>query len=55
MWNLRNKTDEPKGIGDKEREANHKRFLAIESKLRVDGGMWAGNGPNGDGLGGHLL
>jgi len=37
LWNLRNKTDEYRGRG-KKREANHKRPLTIENKLRVVGG-----------------
>ena len=47
-WNLRNKTDERKGIGNKiktERETNHKKLLNTENKLRVAGGevwgVWA--------------
>ena len=45
MWNLRNKTDEHMGSGEKKRkEGNHKRLLRIENKLRVDGGKWAGDG-----------
>ena len=31
------------------REANHKRLLAIENKLRVDGGSWVVGGLIGDG------
>ena len=31
-----------------EREANHKRFLNVENKLRVDGGEWE-RGKMGDG------
>ena len=31
----------------KAREANHKRILTIENKLRVDGDRWAGDGLNG--------
>lgn len=39
MWNLRNKTDEHIGGGNKrERETYHKRILKMENKLRVDGG-----------------
>ena len=39
MWNLRKETDEHKGRRKiKEREANRKRLLTIESKLRVDRG-----------------
>ena len=50
MWNLRNKADEHRGRERKinkiktEREANHKRLLTIELKLRVAGekvGGWA--------------
>ena len=40
MWNLRNLTDEHRGREGKikkEREANHKKFLNTENKLRVDG------------------
>ena len=42
MQNLRNKTDEHKGREGKnkiktEREANHKRLLNTENKLRVAG------------------
>ena len=41
MWNLRNKTDEQMGRGEKrDRETNHKRLLTTENKLRVDGGRW---------------
>ena len=44
MWNLRNEADEHRGRGEK-REANHKRLLNIENKLRdagvVLGGGWA--------------
>ena len=35
MWNLRNKTEEYRGRGKKEREANHKKLLTTENKLRV--------------------
>ena len=47
MWNLGNKTDEQMGRRGKrqERETNHKRFLTIENKLRIDklevSGRWA--------------
>ena len=37
-WNAGNKTDEHRGRGKREGEANHKRLLTIENKLRVDGG-----------------
>ena len=38
MWNLRNKTDEHMGRGDKgKRETNDKRLLTIENKLRLVG------------------
>jgi len=40
MWNSRNKTDEHMGR-KKGGEANNKRLLMIENKLRVDGGGWA--------------
>ena len=30
-----------------ERETNHKRLLTIESKLRIDGGRWGGDGLDG--------
>ena len=57
MWILRNITED-NGGGEKGkkswREANHKRFLRTENKLRVDGGR--GEGKVGDGQGGgHLL
>ena len=44
MWNLRNKTDEHRGKKKikREREANHKRLLTIENKLRVAGGVVGG-------------
>ena len=39
MWNLRNTTDEPRGrkrkIRQKQREANQKRLLNTENKVRV--------------------
>ena len=38
MWNLRNKTDENMGRKIGEREANRKRLLTIENKLRTAGG-----------------
>ena len=38
---LRNKTDE-QGKGKTEKEANLKRLLIIENKLRVGGGKWVG-------------
>ena len=42
MWNLRNLTKDHRGregkISYKQREANHKRLLNTENKLRVDGG-----------------
>ena len=54
MWNLRNTTDEHKGKEGKlnniktEREANHKRLLNTENKLRVAGeGSEGGNRLNG--------
>ena len=54
MWHLRNSTDEGRGgKGRKskiktEREANHKRLLGTEKKLRVDGGaVGGGHGSNG--------
>ena len=60
MWILRNLTEDHGGVGrgekrlQREREANHKRLLRTENKLRVDGG-W-GRGESGDGQGGgHLL
>ena len=47
MWNLINKTVGPRGEGKKKkREANHKRFLTIVNKLRVDRGRWMGDGLN---------
>ena len=48
LWNLRNKTDEHRRRGKKEREreANHKRPLVIENKLRGDGGRWVRDGLN---------
>ena len=48
MWNLRNKTDEHRGRKKKkrEREANHRRLLTIENKLRVDGARWVEDGLN---------
>ena len=34
-----------KGKGKKrQKEADHKRLLMIENKLRVDGGKWMGDG-----------
>ena len=36
-WNLRNKTDEHRGRGKKEREGNHERLLTRENKLRISG------------------
>ena len=51
MWNLRNTTDEHRGGEGKiktEREANNKRFLNTENKLRVDG-----SGKVGEVGGGH--
>ena len=50
MWNLRKKIDEHMGRGKRkkgETETNHKRFLTIENKLRVDGRRWAGDGLSG--------
>ena len=44
MWSLRNKIDEYRGRGKKVREANHKRLLTIENRLRVDGGGEQGMG-----------
>ena len=41
MWNLKNTTDEYRGREGKiktEREANHKRLLNTENKVRVAGG-----------------
>ena len=58
MWNLRNLTDEHRRREGKikmkrEREANHKRLLNIENKLRVDAG--GREGKMGDGhREGHL-
>ena len=49
MWNLRNTTDEPRGREGKlnniktEREANHKRLLNTEKKMRVAGGDVSGD------------
>ena len=34
-------------IEKKERESNHERLLAMENKLRVDGGRWVGDGLDG--------
>jgi len=31
----------------REKEANHKRLLTTENKLRVAGGRWVGDGLNG--------
>ena len=50
MWNLTNLTEdhgrrEGEKIVSKKGEANHKRLLNTESKLRVDGG--SGRGENG--------
>ena len=45
MWNLRNKTDEHRRREGKiktEREANHRRLLNTENKLRVAGGVLGG-------------
>ena len=47
MWILRNLTEDPRGReGEKKlqrgREANHKRLLSTEKKLRVDGGWERG-------------
>ena len=42
MWNLRNRTDEHRGGEKKGREANHKRLLTIENKLRIAGGVGSG-------------
>ena len=47
MWNLRKKTEQHRRRGKKEREANHKRFLIIENKLRVDRGRWVGEWVDG--------
>ena len=51
MWNLRNKTDEHRGKegkqDKKEREANYKRLLNTENKLRVVGREGSGDGLNG--------
>lgn len=47
MWTLGNRKGEHRGRGEKEREANCKRPLMIENKLRADGGTWAGNGLDG--------
>ena len=50
IWNLRNQTDEHRGRKRKKREteANHKRLLTIENKLRVVvGEVRQGDGPNG--------
>ena len=59
MWNLRNLTwGKERGknsFKQRGREANHKRLLNMENKLRVDGGG-QGRGELGDGhRGGHLL
>ena len=43
MLNLRNKTDEHMGRGREERETNHKMFLMIENKPKVDGKRWVGD------------
>ena len=45
MCNLRNLTEDQGGEGEKKvrgREANHKRLLKTENKLRVDGGWQEG-------------
>jgi len=35
-------------VGEKrEREANHKRLLTMENKLKVDGQRWLGDGLDG--------
>ena len=49
MWNFRNKTDEHVGRRKtkREREANHKRLLRIENKLRVNEGRWGTGGLDG--------
>ena len=49
MWNLRQKTDELRGKKEREREreTNHRRFLMIENKLKVDGGRWVGRWATG--------
>ena len=54
MWNLRNRTDEHRGREGKirkkpEREANHKRLLNTENKLRVAGREVGRMGKMGDG------
>ena len=50
MWNLRNLTEDCRGregkISYKQREANHRRLLNTENKLRGDEG---GAGKMGDG------
>ena len=57
MWILRNLTDHGGGEGGKKlqrgKEANHKRLLRTEKKLRVDGGE--GEEKVGDGQGGGHL
>ena len=58
MWILRNVTEDHGGReGGKKlqrgREANHKRLLRTENKLRVDGG--GGEGKMGDGQEGGML
>ena len=44
MWSLRNKTDEQREGNQKKREANRKRLLTLENKLKVAegevGGAW---------------
>ena len=42
MWNLKHKADEH-GVG---RDANEDTDPTMESKLRIDGGRWAGDGLN---------
>ena len=62
MWNLRNFTEDHGGregaknsYKQRGREANHKRLLTAENKLRVDGAA-GGEGKMGDGhWRGHLL
>ena len=54
MWNLRNLTeDHGEGKGknsykQRRREANHKRLLSTDNKLRVDGGGGRGEEKMGD-------
>ena len=37
MWNLKSETNEHREEEKKEKEANHKRLITIENKLRIAG------------------